>query len=117
MRPKALSTSTYPFMFAFCSIGDGSTQSLDVDGKWSSTIMTELMDIGGGPRWEQWKQERTAAGLPVIDIPKPKPKLQPKQASSPSPSSSRAAPNPFAMADDEPLVFNSGKTGAAAVLP
>ncbi|GJE99759.1 hypothetical protein PsYK624_160300 [Phanerochaete sordida] len=93
---------------------DGSTRTLDVDGKWSSTIFTELMDIGGGPGWAKWKEDRAAAGLPVVDIPKPKPKPQPKQSKEESPFWSSAAidmPNPFSMSAD------SGKTGAAAVLP
>ena len=113
MRPEHSYKSVYPCSYV---IGDGSTRTLDVDGKWSSAIFTELMDLGGGSNWEKWKQERIAAGLPVVDIPRPKPKPQPKQSPSSS-SSNKGIPNPFALADDEPLVINPGKTGAAAVLP
>lgn len=80
-------------------LGDGTVKALDIDQKWSSTIFQELMELGGGPAWTKWKEERTAAGLPIVDIPKPK-----------KPSSSRKAePSPEAP---DPL-----KTGAAAVLP
>ena len=74
MRPGTLCYLAYSLNSIFRTVGDGSTQSLDVDGKWSSTIFTELMELGGGPRWEEWKKQRTEAGLPLVDIPKPKPK-------------------------------------------
>lgn len=57
------------------------------------------MDLGGGTSWARWKEERTAAGLPIVDVPVPK--VQ-------SPSLTRA-PSPF--------VPDPTKTGAAAVLP
>ncbi|KAI0809123.1 hypothetical protein BC629DRAFT_1590205 [Irpex lacteus] len=79
-------------------LSDGTKRTIDLDQKWSSAIYEELMEIGGGSSWEQWKEERKAAGLPVVDIPVPKANSQTPGASIPF------RPNPF-------------KTGAAAVLP
>ncbi|KAI0791780.1 hypothetical protein C8Q75DRAFT_715513 [Abortiporus biennis] len=78
---------------------DGSAKTLNLEGKWSSTIFQEVMDLAGGKNWEQWKQERTEAGLPIMDVPEAKPKEK-KTATV-----------------DYAALFNSGKTGAAAVLP
>ena len=38
-----------------------------MDGKWSSTILTDLMDAAGTPAWNKWKADRKTAGLPVVD--------------------------------------------------
>ena len=70
-------------------------------------VFQELMDIAGGSPWERWKRERTAAGLPIVDVPKPK-FVAPK------------APTwvPKGKAAEEPeLQLDPAKTGAAAVLP
>lgn len=80
-------------------VGDGSVKTLDMDQKWSSSIFQELMEIGGGAAWAKWKEERTAVGLPIVDIPKPI-----KTSSSSQAESSPFKPDPH-------------KTGAAAVLP
>ena len=85
---------------------------LDLDGKWSSTIFQELMDIGGGSGWERWKQERIAAGLPIVDIPKPK-KVEPKAANWTG--SQKGQKDAAAIVEE--LILSTGKTGAAAVLP
>lgn len=80
---------------------------MDLEGKWSSAIFTELMDTAGGSSWERWKRERAAAGLPIIDVPKPKevapktPKWVPKEK----------------VAEEPELKLDPTKTGAAAVLP
>ncbi|KAH9949470.1 hypothetical protein B0H21DRAFT_728083 [Amylocystis lapponica] len=76
--------------------GDGSTRTLNLDKKWSSTIFGELMDMAGGTPWQRWKKERLAAGLPIVDVPAPRPS---------------ESPNTFSQ------LLNVGKTGAAAVLP
>lgn len=72
---------------------------MDMDQKWSSSILQELMEMAGGPAWAKWKEERAAAGLPVVDVPKPK-----TLSSSQENTSSPLLPDPH-------------KTGAAAVLP
>ncbi|GBE78617.1 hypothetical protein BKA93DRAFT_739476 [Sparassis latifolia] len=78
---------------------DGRSQTLDLDKKWSSTILQELLDLAGGPIWSRWKKQRAAAGLPVLDPPVPKPQA------------------PKASAQDPFFLPNRPKTGAAAVLP
>ena len=91
--------------------GDGSKQTIDLEGKWSSTIFQELMDAGGGSSWEKWKRERATAGLPVVDVPSAKavapkaPTWTPKQKSKKE------------QAPEEELILDPSKTGAAAILP
>lgn len=68
------------------------------------------MDIAGGPLWAKWKEERKAAGLPLVDVPKPKPKPQPQPVKLKKPSPPKIEPEPE-------FVFDRSKTGAAAVLP
>ncbi|OJT12885.1 hypothetical protein TRAPUB_10582 [Trametes pubescens] len=41
---------------------NGTTHKLDMDGKWSSTIFNELLDLSAGPWWQKYKRERAAAG-------------------------------------------------------
>jgi len=95
--PKTKDETWKPEMVV--ELRDGTMKTLDMDLKWSSTIFQELMDIGGGPTWEQWKEERTAAGLPVVEIPVAKSKPQSQKEVL------------------EPSAFNPLKSGAAAVLP
>jgi small subunit ribosomal protein S25 len=45
---------------------DGKTTTLNLDDKWSSTILKELMNIAGGDPWKKYVAESTAAGLPAI---------------------------------------------------
>ncbi|KAI0089903.1 hypothetical protein BDY19DRAFT_888569 [Irpex rosettiformis] len=79
---------------------DGTKRTIDMDKKWSSTIYEELMEVGGGSAWAQWKEERIAAGLPIVEIPRPKAKAT---------QSTPETPLPFRI--------NPLKTGAAAMLP
>ena len=85
-------------------LGDGTTHKIDLHRKWSSTIYKEVLDTAGGPLWETWKQERAAAGLPAVDIP--------RRASN---SSSQTEDNIFSS--PSPFRIDPTKTGAAAVLP
>ncbi|KAI0641088.1 hypothetical protein C8Q79DRAFT_1003830 [Trametes meyenii] len=48
---------------------NGTTHKLDIDGKWSSTIFHDLMDLSAGSWWQKWKKERAAAGEPVTPLP------------------------------------------------
>lgn len=45
---------------------NGTSQTLNLTSKWSSTITKELMDLAGGSPWETYKAEREAAGQPII---------------------------------------------------
>ncbi|THH30401.1 hypothetical protein EUX98_g3800 [Antrodiella citrinella] len=91
---------------------DGTSRTLDLDKKWSSTIFEELMDLAGGHPWERWKRERIAAGLPFVDRPEPKSKSTPTPRKSRSKKSKADAP-----LDISQLFLNPNKKGAAAVLP
>ncbi|KAI0757545.1 hypothetical protein C8Q80DRAFT_1216138 [Daedaleopsis nitida] len=50
---------------------NGTTLALDIEGKWSSAIFHELMDISAGSWWQRWKNEQVAAGLPSTPPPPP----------------------------------------------
>jgi len=54
----------------------GPAHVINLNHKWSSEIVRELMDLGGGAQWAQWKTEAAAAGLPLLpnDAPAPKSK-------------------------------------------
>ncbi|KAH9920338.1 uncharacterized protein B0H18DRAFT_957159 [Fomitopsis serialis] len=78
---------------------NGTTQTINMDKKWSSSIFQELMDLAGGTPWQRWKKKRTAAGLPIVDPPTPK------------------APKPPKSIEDILFDPNRPKTGAAAILP
>ncbi|KZT24717.1 hypothetical protein NEOLEDRAFT_1027597, partial [Neolentinus lepideus HHB14362 ss-1] len=41
----------------------GQTKTINLDGKWSTSIFEELMSIAGGEHWQEWKKERLAQGL------------------------------------------------------
>jgi len=73
-------------------LDDGSKKTFTMDGKWSSTILADVMDAAGTPAWDKWKADRKAAELPIVDSP-----TIPRKPSLP-PSTTK-------------------KTGAAAVLP
>ncbi|CCM06487.1 uncharacterized protein FIBRA_08756 [Fibroporia radiculosa] len=96
--PKSLQDSWQPEMIV--EFRDGSTQTLNMNQKWSSAIFQELMDLGGGAPWQRWKKERIAAGLPIVDPPTVN--VKPSQSMS-----------------TEEIIFGVGRprTGAAAVLP
>jgi hypothetical protein len=46
---------------------DGSSTTIDMEWKWSSRIMAELLDNAGGSAWERWKADRVSQGLPILD--------------------------------------------------
>ena len=45
---------------------DGEVHTLDLHEKWSTTIVKELMDVAGGPAWQQWKTEAITSGQPLV---------------------------------------------------
>lgn len=45
---------------------DGKIQTLDLQDKWSTTILKELMDLAGGDPWKRHVEEATRAGMPVL---------------------------------------------------
>ncbi|RPD70846.1 hypothetical protein L226DRAFT_538661 [Lentinus tigrinus ALCF2SS1-7] len=52
---------------------NGTTHTVDMEGKWSSAIFHELMDLSAGAWWQRWKNEQTAAGLSTTPPPPPVP--------------------------------------------
>ncbi|KAF4584534.1 hypothetical protein EYR40_004530 [Pleurotus pulmonarius] len=45
---------------------NGQAQTLDLHGKWSTTIVRELMDTAGARSWFAWKEESAATGSPLL---------------------------------------------------
>ncbi|KAL0950498.1 hypothetical protein HGRIS_007307 [Hohenbuehelia grisea] len=95
---------------------DGSKRLLDLQDKWSSSIVRELMDTAGAPSWSRWKKEAAAAGRPVL--PGEENEIQKRTKSSSSPSLQATTPD----LSSEPAIPDLSslpppKTGAAAVLP
>ncbi|KAI0761162.1 hypothetical protein BD413DRAFT_591883 [Trametes elegans] len=41
---------------------NGTTHNLDINGKWSTTIFSELMELSAGPWWQKWKKQQAQAG-------------------------------------------------------
>ena len=50
---------------------NGATHKLDIEGKWSTAIFNELMDLTAGPWWQKWKNEQGAATSAKVPIPAP----------------------------------------------
>ncbi|KAI0324454.1 hypothetical protein GY45DRAFT_1331544 [Cubamyces sp. BRFM 1775] len=48
---------------------NGATHKLDLDGKWSTTIFSELMELSAGSWWQKYKKDRAAAGESAIPPP------------------------------------------------
>ncbi|KAF9489210.1 hypothetical protein BDN71DRAFT_1593605 [Pleurotus eryngii] len=45
---------------------NGQAQTLDLQDKWSTTIVRELMDTAGARSWFAWKEESAATGSPLL---------------------------------------------------
>nr|GAT60893.1 predicted protein [Mycena chlorophos] len=48
------------------SFKNGNTQTLSLHGKWSTTIVREVMDLGESAGWERWKAEAQRTGSPLV---------------------------------------------------
>ncbi|EPQ61398.1 hypothetical protein GLOTRDRAFT_29854 [Gloeophyllum trabeum ATCC 11539] len=93
----------------------GQTKTLNLAGKWSTSIFEELMNTAGGESWEEWKKERQAKGLPIIEgleAAKFQEKMR-EQRLSEQPTRPRKAKSE----EVDPLANLQTKTGAAAILP
>ena len=57
---------------SFCGgIENGVTHKLNMEGKWSSAIYTELMDLTAGSWWQKWKQQQSTGGQSAARVPPP----------------------------------------------
>jgi hypothetical protein len=61
-----LATPNKLFMILKTIAEDGSSQTLSLAHKWSSTIVRELMDLAGGSSWERWKAHAHETGVSVV---------------------------------------------------
>ncbi|KAH9939034.1 uncharacterized protein BXZ73DRAFT_44142 [Epithele typhae] len=53
---------------------NGTTHTVNMEGKWSNTIFSELMDVAAGPWWQQWKAENPNAPPTPMSVPRPQKK-------------------------------------------
>ena len=58
-----------------CAIESGTTHKVDMEGKWSSAIYTELMDLAAGSWWQKWKQQQATSGPSATRVPPPQKKI------------------------------------------
>jgi len=116
----------FPNVHFYDTIGDGDVCTLDLQGKWSTTIVKELMDVAGGSSWQRWKDEVAASGLPLVpgedqEGQKTTRKAQRiftwKKLSSKLPSESQITQNVDAPEISPTNSASPPKVGAAAVLP
>ncbi|KAF9235857.1 hypothetical protein BU15DRAFT_77578 [Melanogaster broomeanus] len=100
---------------------DGTTSTIDMTNKWSTTIAKELMDVAGGDPWKAYKATALAAGQPVI--PGEEKERLTQQAKARKSSMPKVRPKQNTEEDMEAKVQemlnepDRPKTGAAAVLP
>ncbi|KAJ8080916.1 hypothetical protein AAF712_010136 [Marasmius tenuissimus] len=66
---------------------DGSLKTIDMDKKWSTTIVKELMELAGGDPWRRWKNTAQKNGQPLV------PGEEHERATPPSPKGMLPFPN------------------------
>ena len=65
-RTPCVPSSLSPFLdssnnCAACTLEDGTTHTLNMEGKWSTAIYSELMDLTAGSWWRRLKYQQEAA--------------------------------------------------------
>ena len=99
-------------------IDDGTTSTIDMSNKWSTTIAKELMDLAGGEPWQAYKVAALAAGHPIL--PGEENERLAQVARRHPASAQKAAESPEEMEAQVQAMLNAPsrpKTGAAAILP
>ncbi|KAF9446773.1 hypothetical protein P691DRAFT_653951, partial [Macrolepiota fuliginosa MF-IS2] len=48
------------------TFSSGNTRTIEMDNKWSTAIIREIMEAAGGDPWREYKKQRTAEGLPLL---------------------------------------------------
>jgi small subunit ribosomal protein S25 len=96
---------------------DGTTSTLNMSNKWSTTIAKELMDLAGGDPWKAYKSAALAAGHPILPGEE---KERLAQIAKRSKASTAKAASPQELETQVQEMLNAPsrpKTGAAAILP
>jgi small subunit ribosomal protein S25 len=95
-------------------------------GKWSTTIVEELMEVAGGNSWQLWKAEATASGHPIVPSEDFEDKKKAKNKTQRSPAWKKPSfkqefiqlePSVAPSRSNQESSTSRPKTGAAAVLP
>jgi len=108
----------------------GATQTIDLDGKWSTNIFEDLMDLAGGSAWEKWKEthpserrevesiDRTPARTPKAKIEAAKlPHLEDTEPEPVMRTKAQRRGKPVAPIPDATPVDTSGWKSVSAALP
>lgn len=45
---------------------NGHSKVLDLQQKWSTSILKEVMEVAGGDPWKKWKEEAAESGRPLV---------------------------------------------------
>jgi len=100
-------------------LAGGQTRTINLDGKWSTNIFEDLMDLAGGPTWENWKATHPSERRPVVPVVRHPAKEQPTDA-EPEPvmrtRPERIAKKTEPIPEAEP-VDTSGWKSVSAALP
>ncbi|KAG6830853.1 hypothetical protein H0H87_006913 [Tephrocybe sp. NHM501043] len=102
---------------------NGKHETIDMNEKWSTTILKELMEVAGGEPWAKWKLEALAAGIPVVPGEENEKVIVKRTTSTPLPTlkAFRAAGSPRSPVPppaDEPIAADSNpKAGVSVALP
>lgn len=125
--PQATVEFRGSFPFVFFALGqlnswvylieDGTTTTIDMSNKWSTTISKELMDLAGGDPWKAYKSAALAAGHPLLpgeekeQLAQTTKRRKTNAAKASSPEELEAQVQDMLNAPSRP------RTGAAAILP
>ncbi|CDO71733.1 hypothetical protein BN946_scf184920.g17 [Trametes cinnabarina] len=71
-KPKTKEETWKPELVV--ELKNGTTHKLDIDGKWSTAIFYELMELSAGSWWQKYKKERATVGQPTTPPPPPRAK-------------------------------------------
>ena len=99
-------------------VEDGTTSTIDMSNKWSTTIAKELMDLAGGEPWKTYKSAALAAGHPILPGEEKERLAQITKRRKPADTTTSSSPEELEAQVQEMLSAPSRpKTGAGAILP
>jgi len=96
---------------------DGTTSTIDMSNKWSTTIAKELMDLAGGEPWKTYKSAALAGGHPILPGEEKERLAQITKRRKPDTTQSLSPEELEAQVQEMLSAPSRSKTGAAAILP
>ena len=119
-RPSSLVSPSSRVLFPSCSrraSEDGSTSTIDLAHKWSTTIAKELMDLAGGEPWRAYKASALAAGHPVLPGEEKERLAQVNTRRKTTATKTSSSEEMEAQVQEMLSAPSRPRTGAAAILP